>query len=98
MNLYQPHEVRVIDEKAELDQKIEKLGEFLNSGTFEALPEEQRKLLIMQRNTMHNYSWILGKRIELFKPHKEMLSLPVIDISSLADTVIESAGFKDGAR
>ena len=83
--------------KAAMDE-LEKLGEFLNSSTFEALPEEQRKLLIMQRNTMRNYSWILGKLIELFKPRKEMLSLPVIDMSALAETVIESSRFKDGAR
>lgn len=68
---YQPHEERVIAEKAELDQKIEKLGAFLNTNAFEGLPDEQKKLLIMQCNTMRNYSWILGKRIELFTPNKE---------------------------
>jgi len=67
-NQYQPHEERVITEKAELDQKIEKLGAFQNTDAFNALPEEQRKLLTMQCNTMRNYSWILGKRIELFTP------------------------------
>lgn len=70
-NQYQPHEERVIAEKAELDQKIEKLGAFQNTDAFKNLPDEQKKLLIMQCNTMRNYSWILGKRIELFTPNKE---------------------------
>ena len=51
-NQYQPHEERVIAEKSELDQKIEKLGAFQNTDAFKNLPDEQKKLLIMQCNTM----------------------------------------------
>ena len=100
MNLYQPHEVRVIDEKICLDEKLGKLTAFVSKpdSGFDALHETDQELLREQLRAMSTYSTVLAKRIARFKPHKEMLSLPVIDMSSLADTVIESSGFKDGAR
>lgn len=67
-NQYQPHEERVIAEKAELDQKIEKLGAFLKTGTFDALPGEEQALLREQHSTMETYSWLLGRRIARFTP------------------------------
>lgn len=100
MNLYQPHETRVIDEKIGLDEKSSKLASFIarpDSG-FELLHETDQDLMRKQLEAMSSYSKILAKRIARFKPRKEALKPPVIDMSALADTVVPGIGFKDGAR
>lgn len=100
MNLYQPHETRVIDEKIGLDEKRSKLAKFIalpDSG-FELLHETDQDLMRKQLEAMSSYSKILAQRIARFKPRKEALNLPVIDMSALADTVVPGVGFKDGAR
>lgn len=100
MNLYQPHETRVIDEKIGLDEKSNKLASFIarpDSG-FELLHETDQDLMRKQLEAMSSYSKILAQRIARFKPRKEVLNLPVIDMSALADTVVPGVGFKDGAR
>jgi hypothetical protein len=57
---------RVIDEKTELDTKLNKLAAFLHTTTFDALlPEEQRRLWL-QQIFMQQYSTILGERIAAF--------------------------------
>ena len=66
MNAIQPHQQRVIDEKAELDAKHKKLGEFFNSPTFKGLPEVERSLLREQFNAMSRYSGVLAARSALF--------------------------------
>ena len=98
MNLYQPHETRVIDEKIGLDEKRSKLSAFIGNpeSGFELLHKEDKELLHEQLKAMSAYSAVLAKRIARFK--RRMLSLPVIDMSALADTVVPSVGFKDGAR
>ena len=65
-----PHEQRVIEEKKELDEKIQKLTSFCNSGkgfVFESLQEKERFLLHAQLIHMNLYSNILEQRIKLFK-------------------------------
>ena len=62
----QEFQQRVIDEKAELDGKIEKLGVFLSSEVFDKLPRTHKELLVIQWFTMTQYSDILSKRIALF--------------------------------
>ena len=57
---------RVVDEKAELDKKLEKLKEFNQSDAFAAISSESRMLLSAQAVAMHDYSLILKKRIENF--------------------------------
>lgn len=100
MNLYQPHETRVIDEKIGLDEKSNKLASFIarpDSG-FELLHETDQDLMRKQLEAMSSYSKILAKRIARFKPRKEALKLPVIDMGALADTAVPGVGLKDGAR
>lgn len=65
---YAPHEVRVIYEKAELDDKIESLGRFFKSDKFRGVPSRERKRLQTQHAAMRVYSQVLGDRIADFRP------------------------------
>lgn len=62
----QPHQQRVVEEKAELDDKIEKLTAFIAGGLFKTLPSDECSRLTRQRVAMLDYSRILGARIEAF--------------------------------
>jgi hypothetical protein len=61
-----PHQQRVIDEKAELDAKIEKLATFRTLGVFASLPDSEQERLVRQHSCMTEYSGILGERIAAF--------------------------------
>lgn len=64
---YAPHQQRVVDEKSELDEKLTKLGEFINSSPiYTGLPEAERERLVRQKSCMGEYSEILGERIAAF--------------------------------
>lgn len=63
----QDFQKRVIDEKAELDAKIEKLGEFKYTDTFINLPWQEQERLNTQGHIMTMYSAILGERIAAFR-------------------------------
>lgn len=56
----QDYQLRVIEEKKELDEKIKKLVTFVESDTFKQINLED------QLSYMEEYSWILGKRIDAF--------------------------------
>lgn len=62
----QPHQQRVVDEKAELDAKREKLGAFKNTDAFAALPWQEQERLNTQAHVMTMYSAVLGERIRAF--------------------------------
>jgi hypothetical protein len=63
----QPHQQRVVTEKAELDEKIDKLKAFImNSPIYQKLPDDERSRLNQQYDAMVVYSHILGARIEAF--------------------------------
>lgn len=62
----QPHEQRVVVEKAQLDARFSKLGDFLGSNAFKLLAEEDQILLLNQHGAMNVLSRILGQRIERF--------------------------------
>ena len=66
---HQPHQQRVIDEKAELDEKREKLTAFYSVPLFHGLPESEQSLLLRQGVAMRTYSEILGERIAAFSPN-----------------------------
>lgn len=59
------YQSRVINEKSELDDKIEKLHSFLSRENLE-IQKVQLDLLIKQLDTMRMYSVILSDRISLF--------------------------------
>lgn len=60
------HQLRVVEEKKDLDEKLNKLTEFKGTKTFDELPAEERVLLMKQSHVMTAYSLVLGQRIKLF--------------------------------
>ena len=60
------YQQRVIEEKKELDEKINKLRIFLGASPFKSLTVENQSLLKDQYVVMAQYSTILAKRIDLF--------------------------------
>ena len=63
-----PHQQRVVDEKRDLDEKLQKLTAFIGSETFASIvqDEAERGRLARQEETMTNYSAILTERISSF--------------------------------
>lgn len=60
------YQQRVIDEKAELDERLVKLNKFFATGTFSELSQDEQDRLHRQSKVMKRYSEILGQRIEAF--------------------------------
>jgi hypothetical protein len=58
---------RVVVEKKELDEKIERLNNFINGSIFKNLSPEEASLLHAQYSAMTQYSITLGFRIEVFE-------------------------------
>ena len=63
----QPHEQRVIDEKTQLKDKLDKLLEFLQKGQPSFIDDKNWALLNEQYAAMNWYYTILISRIELFE-------------------------------
>lgn len=63
----QPYHLRVVQERSELQDRTEKLGEFiLNNPIFQSLSEEDQADMGEQHYFMSRYLEILNKRIERF--------------------------------
>lgn len=62
----QPYQQRVVDEKTELDAKLEKLAAFIQSDAFRMLNVHEADLLKEQHMAMKCYSRILAERIAAF--------------------------------
>lgn len=62
----QPHQQRVVDEKAELDERLEKLCLFSNGNTFPTLTIAEQERLNTQRHLMCALSAVIGARIQAF--------------------------------
>ena len=62
----QPHQQRVVDEKAELDEKRAKLIAFFATPTFAALPADEKDRLEAQEHFMDGYANVLADRIAHF--------------------------------
>ena len=62
----QPHQQRVVDEKAELDEKSAKLNTFFNTARFDKLSSEEQDRMHRQYECMVRYSAVLGERIVAF--------------------------------
>lgn len=71
---YEPHQQRVVDEKAALDEKYNKLRDFIGRDDFVSIvaDQEERKRLYSQSSIMAEYSQILGRRIEAFAPPRSI--------------------------
>lgn len=61
-----PHQQRVLDEKRELDDRLQKLVAFFSTPIFHGLPESEQIRLERQAVAMRTYSEILGERIAAF--------------------------------
>jgi hypothetical protein len=61
-----PHQLRVVEEKKELDEKRDKLFDFIGTDTFNSLPGAEQERLKEQRKIMADYSNILEERIGAF--------------------------------
>lgn len=67
MEIMQPHQERVVSERKELGEKLDKLKAFIEgSPIFKSLPEEERHRLNRQFDAMAEYYSILGQRIAAF--------------------------------
>lgn len=65
----QPHQERVVAEKAELDSKIEKLHNFIHglNTPFQSVDAWEQARLQEQLRIMNSYSDVLDRRIKAFK-------------------------------
>lgn len=61
-----PHQQRVVEEKAELDIKLEKLTTFLSSDMLKRIDDAEALRLVRQSNIMRRYSDVLDQRIKAF--------------------------------
>lgn len=62
----QPYQQRVVEEAAQLDERIDRLYAFTASPDFRRIPEDERNRMIRQLRAMGAYSAILHERIEAF--------------------------------
>ncbi len=62
----QPHQQRVVTEKAELDEKLTKLTAFFNTEMFANLDDAEIERLQRQADIMGEYSDVLGERVAAF--------------------------------
>jgi hypothetical protein len=62
----QPHQQRVVEEKSDLDTKLEKLGDFCNTPIFAGLEQAEQNRLNRQFLIMELYAQVLGERIAAF--------------------------------
>ena len=66
MKQFQPHHQRVVTEKAELDEKRDKLSAFACTPAFLSLETAEQERLGRQSSIMASYSEVLGERIAAF--------------------------------
>lgn len=57
---------RVVEENAELKEKLVKLQAFIVGKFFTSLPEQEQERLILQHHIMTSYSIVLEQRIANF--------------------------------
>lgn len=62
----QPHQERVVAERAELDEKRAKLTAFIDGEVFDALDAAEQDRLRRQQDAMSVYSDVLRERIAAF--------------------------------
>lgn len=74
-----PHQQRVVDEKADLDVKIDKLMAFIAGEVFPKLPPAEQERLGDQLVHMGSYSRVLRERIVAFTaPDSELQALSTL--------------------
>jgi hypothetical protein len=63
----QPHQQRVIAERSELHERIDKLTAFINTQAFLEIQYAEQRRLIRQQVLMHELRDVLDERISAFK-------------------------------
>lgn len=76
----QPHQQRVLDEKADLDNKLGKLFKFSLTPEFDALDDDEQRRLVEQSAAMCAYNHALAARINAFAPDLGVTPYDVIII------------------
>lgn len=66
------YQKRVVEEKAQLDERLGKLGTFLEGETFRKLSARDKYLLERQKEVMQSYSEVLGARIAGFNGESQV--------------------------
>ncbi len=66
MKKYNGFQERVINELEELNEKLSKLSDFLQTEFYDSLPQIEQDMLLMQKNVMTVYANILASRISRF--------------------------------
>lgn len=61
-----PHQERVINERTELADKVEKLGRFLFGSLFDSLHSDEQKRLVKQYAYMKLYLEVIDERVAAF--------------------------------
>jgi len=88
------YQQRVIKEKRELDDRLDKLKTFFGVGRFTELDCDEQDRMRKQAEVMGEYSKILGKRIKAFQVvAKEMKES--IDADVLADVKSQAMANKE---
>lgn len=64
----QAYQERVVAEKRELDERGDKLEQFILSDRFGTLPAAEQERMKLQLEIMGQYSEVLGERIAAFAP------------------------------
>lgn len=62
-----PYQERVIQERRELGERLDKLWAFITGEEFKTLPEAEQRRLEHQRAFMRGYATILDDRIQNFQ-------------------------------
>ena len=60
------YQLRVISEKEELDEKLNKLNKFFLTDLFLSMSEDEKNLMFDQAFHMDSYSNILQQRVDAF--------------------------------
>lgn len=60
------YQKRVVQEKTDLDERIEKLTDFISTQTYFDLKTRERNIMVLQLYYMRLYSSVLGERIAGF--------------------------------
>lgn len=81
MNQLLPHQERVVAERAELHEKLTKLLAFMNTESFESLPDRERYLLNKQASFMGFYRDTLDERIALIEDENDFPLGQACDLS-----------------
>lgn len=61
-----PHQRRVVDEKAELDGRLNRLTAFIADPVFQTVGADEADRLLKQHALMSQLSEVLGQRINAF--------------------------------